>query len=348
MIDLQLSPARSTTCSPRSTTTRTINVTAVAVGDHVQADRQQRAASGNLEVQEVGGGTTAADLGLAGINVAANDGDGQRRVRAACGHEACRRSTTATACRLRAATIWRSRWPTARRWTSILAMPTTLGDVLDAHQCGEPGQAVGGDRGGRQSDRADRSHDRRRHVRRRERRHAARRPKRLGLTHDGRRRHDHRPAAGQRAARHARLAACAAARGSARSAKSTSPIATMSRRTSILSAPKRWARSSRRSTHQAAGVTAAINSARNGIVLTDTTGATASNLIVADGDANEHGHRAWESSSTMRRPQRQQRHAAAAADQPGHAALVAQRRQGHRRRRLQDHRHERRDRARSI
>jgi flagellar hook-associated protein 2 len=38
---------------------------------------------------------------------------------------------------------------------------------------------------------------------------------------------------------------------------------------------------------QAAGVTAAINSARNGIVLTDTTGATASNLIVADGDANE-------------------------------------------------------------
>jgi flagellar hook-associated protein 2 len=37
---------------------------------------------------------------------------------------------------------------------------------------------------------------------------------------------------------------------------------------------------------QATGVTAAINSARNGILLTDTTGATASNLIVADGDAN--------------------------------------------------------------
>jgi len=35
---------------------------------------------------------------------------------------------------------------------------------------------------------------------------------------------------------------------------------------------------------QASGVTAAINSARNGIVLSDTTGATASNLIVADGD----------------------------------------------------------------
>jgi flagellar hook-associated protein 2 len=38
---------------------------------------------------------------------------------------------------------------------------------------------------------------------------------------------------------------------------------------------------------QATGVTAAINSARNGIVLTDTTGATASNLIVVDGDASE-------------------------------------------------------------
>lgn len=37
---------------------------------------------------------------------------------------------------------------------------------------------------------------------------------------------------------------------------------------------------------QATGVTAAVNSARNGILLTDTTGATASNLIVADGDAN--------------------------------------------------------------
>jgi flagellar hook-associated protein 2 len=35
----------------------------------------------------------------------------------------------------------------------------------------------------------------------------------------------------------------------------------------------------------AAGVTAAINSARNGIVLTDTTGLTASNFIVANGDA---------------------------------------------------------------
>ncbi len=38
---------------------------------------------------------------------------------------------------------------------------------------------------------------------------------------------------------------------------------------------------------QATGVTASINSARNGIVLTDTTGATASNLIVADGDATD-------------------------------------------------------------
>lgn len=38
---------------------------------------------------------------------------------------------------------------------------------------------------------------------------------------------------------------------------------------------------------QATGLTAAINSARNGILLNDTTGATASNLVVADGDASE-------------------------------------------------------------
>ncbi len=38
---------------------------------------------------------------------------------------------------------------------------------------------------------------------------------------------------------------------------------------------------------QATGVTAAVNSAHNGIVLTDTTSATTSNFIVADGDANE-------------------------------------------------------------
>jgi len=35
---------------------------------------------------------------------------------------------------------------------------------------------------------------------------------------------------------------------------------------------------------QATGVTAAVNSARNGIVLTDTTGVSASNLIVANAD----------------------------------------------------------------
>ena len=38
---------------------------------------------------------------------------------------------------------------------------------------------------------------------------------------------------------------------------------------------------------QGVGVTASINSARNGIMLTDTTGASASNFIVADGDANQ-------------------------------------------------------------
>lgn len=42
---------------------------------------------------------------------------------------------------------------------------------------------------------------------------------------------------------------------------------------------------------QATGVTATLNSARNGILLTDTTGGTASNLIVADADANQSATR---------------------------------------------------------
>ena len=74
---------------------------------------------------------------------------------------------------------------------------------------------------------------------------------------------------------------------------------------------------------QATGVTASINSARNGIVLTDTTGGTASNLIVADGDANESAT-ALGIVIQRRGHVGQQRHALASAGEPSHAALVAQ------------------------
>jgi flagellar hook-associated protein 2 len=53
-----------------------IDVEAFAVGDRLQLVDSSGGAL-NLRVQEVSGGTTAADLGLAGINVAASQADGQ-------------------------------------------------------------------------------------------------------------------------------------------------------------------------------------------------------------------------------------------------------------------------------
>lgn len=56
-------------------TNTSINVTATAVGDQFTLT-DNTGGSGNLIVQDVAGGTTAADLGLAGINVAASSATG--------------------------------------------------------------------------------------------------------------------------------------------------------------------------------------------------------------------------------------------------------------------------------
>src|SRR5438477_8571671 len=53
-----------------------IDVKAEAVGDQLVL-HDNSGGAGNLHVQEVSGGSTAADLGLAAINVAANDATGQ-------------------------------------------------------------------------------------------------------------------------------------------------------------------------------------------------------------------------------------------------------------------------------
>ncbi len=55
----------------------TINVTAVAVGDHIRLIDNTGQSISNLIVQEVRGGSTAAALGLAGINTAESTADGQ-------------------------------------------------------------------------------------------------------------------------------------------------------------------------------------------------------------------------------------------------------------------------------
>ena len=59
----------------------TINVTAVGHGDGIRLIDNTGQAVSNLNVQEVGGGSTAASLGLAGIDVAAAVADGQDMIR---------------------------------------------------------------------------------------------------------------------------------------------------------------------------------------------------------------------------------------------------------------------------
>lgn len=53
-------------------TTDTLQVNAVAVGDHIELLDRSGSAVSNFKVQEVNGGSTAADLGLANIDVASN------------------------------------------------------------------------------------------------------------------------------------------------------------------------------------------------------------------------------------------------------------------------------------
>jgi flagellar hook-associated protein 2 len=59
----------------------TINVTASVVGNHLQLTDNTGQTRSNLIVQEVGGGRTAASLGLAGVNVAGNQAEGQDLVK---------------------------------------------------------------------------------------------------------------------------------------------------------------------------------------------------------------------------------------------------------------------------
>ncbi len=59
----------------------TINVTAVAHGDCLRIVDNTGQTASNLKVEEVGGGSTAASLGLAGIDVAADTADGSDMIR---------------------------------------------------------------------------------------------------------------------------------------------------------------------------------------------------------------------------------------------------------------------------
>ena len=98
----------------------------------------------NLRVQEVCGGTTAADLGLAGINVAASEADGQDIVQLFAG-------SASTNCSDGAGLSLRPELPELdshlSRWQQLSSRsrsrpdeptPRTLGDILDRLNAADP------------------------------------------------------------------------------------------------------------------------------------------------------------------------------------------------------------------
>ena len=123
-----------------------INVTAVADGDAIRLIDQTGLSLANLKVQEVGGGRTAADLGIGSIDVAASDVTGRNLVQA---NERMRLSllndNTGIAIRDELPDLQ----ITFRDGSSPLEIDlrrdglTTLGDLLDALNAADPARLRG-------------------------------------------------------------------------------------------------------------------------------------------------------------------------------------------------------------
>jgi flagellar hook-associated protein 2 len=257
------------------------NVSAVVEGDTFKLI-DSSGGSGNLRVQELGGGQTALDLGLAGINVAANSATGSDVLTL---HDATKLSFLNDGNGVPLAT-GADLLVSLADGTSLsvdLASATTLGEVLDAVNAANPAKLSA-------SIAADGS--------------------RLELT-------DLTAGAGTFAVSSVGSGSAAEALGlttaavgdtltggqlisglrdtlvsSLRGGQGLGTLGEIdiTNRNNVastvdLSGAQTLAEIISAFNAQAVGVTASVNSARNGIVLTDTTGGTASNLIVADGDA---------------------------------------------------------------
>jgi flagellar hook-associated protein 2 len=259
------------------------DVTAVAEGDAIRLV-DGSGGSGNLRVQEVGSGKTALDLGLAGINVAANEATGADVLTLHAGTK-LKSLNDGTGVPLAAGNDLSITLADATTLNVDLGDATTLGDVLTALNAANPAKlsaAIAAD------------------------------GNRLELT-------DLTTGAGAFAVTSVGTGTAAAALGltkaavgdtitggrltsglrdtlisSLRGGQGLGTLGTIeiSNRSAIdsnvnLAGAETLADIVDAINTQAVGVTASINEARNGIVLTDTTGANVTNLIVADGDANE-------------------------------------------------------------
>lgn len=255
-------------------------VTAEVAGDSIRlTDRS--GGSGNLKVQDVGGGTTALDLGLSAINVAANQATGADIFTLHAGTKLASLNDGAGV----ALAGGNDLTITLADGTTLsvdLGGGETLEDVLDALNAASPSKlrAVIADDGNRLELTDLTTGGTAFSVASVGNGTAA---ESLGLTTEA----DGDTIAGRRLTSGLRDSLVSSLRGG-RGVGTLGDIDITNRNnvtsTVDLAEAETLAEIVAAINQQATGVTAAVNSARNGIVLTDTTGGTTSNLIVADGD----------------------------------------------------------------
>ncbi len=259
-----------------------INVSAAAVGDSFELT-DKTGGSGNLRVQEVAGGTTASSLGLAGIDVNAAAATGNDVFTLHTKTELLRLND-GTGIQLRDGNDLSIALADGSTVTVDLGSAKTLGDVLAAINAAAPTQlsaAIGSD--GNRLELTDLTSGSGTFAVSNVGSGTA--ADDLGLTASS----VGDTISGRRLVSGLRDTLVSSLKGGA--GLGTLGQINITNRNSVtsninLSAAATLGEIVAAINAQATGVTASINSARNGIQLTDTTGATASNLIVADGDAH--------------------------------------------------------------
>ena len=263
-------------------TNTSINVTAAAVGDRFTLT-DNTGGSSNLIVQDVAGGTTAADLGLAGINVAASSANGADILSLQAGTKLSALND-GNGVQLRSGNDLQFIFRDETTLEVDLGAATTLGDVLTAINAANPAKlsaaiSADGNRLQLTDLTAGAGTFSTSSV------GAGSAAKELGLTTTA----AGGTITGRRLVSGLRDTLVGSLNGG--QGVGTLGVVDITNRNSVvsnvnLSAAETLGGVVAAINAQATGVTASINSARNGILLTDTTGATASNLIVANGDAN--------------------------------------------------------------
>lgn len=261
-----------------------INVTATATGDQLKLV-DNSGGTGNLSVKEIGGGTTAASLGLAGINVAADEATGSDVYWL---HSGTKLSTLNDGTGVQIHDVGNDLSITLADESTVtvdLAGATTLGDVVDALNDASPTKftaAIAAD--GNRLELVDLTSGAGTFAVTSVGTGTAAEDLGLTATASG------DTITGNRLVSGLQDTLVSSLRGG--QGLGTLGQVDITNRNGVLSAVDLSAAETLGEViaainDQATGVTAAVNSARNGIVLSDTTSATASNLIVADGDANE-------------------------------------------------------------